>query len=148
MQQPKVVLPAGGTFDIPFDGNKLEWQLRTYNGNQKTAIASDASSTSSRCSGGVAYNPNVGVIANGIADVITAYPNPVTSKVRISVNDAAGIGNNIVLYDLPGKAHSPKSIRKISSTSVDLDLSNLSAGVYFIKIQINQKYKTFKIIKL
>ena len=44
--QPQIFLPSGGKFDVYFDGQKLTWLLITYNGNQKTAIASDASSTS------------------------------------------------------------------------------------------------------
>jgi hypothetical protein len=150
-KQPQVFLTTGGTFTIPFDGNKMTWTLVTYNGNQKTSVASDASSTSSRCSASLAYNNSIVISSQSdkpTTNQITGYPNPVTNKVRINITGAASVGNDLILLDLPGSVHFPKSIQKISSNSFELDISNLNAGVYFIKIQINKTYRTLKIIKL
>ena len=47
--QPMLFTPGGGNFDIYFDGLKLTWTVKTYQGNSKTAVASDASVGSARC---------------------------------------------------------------------------------------------------
>lgn len=49
---------------------------------------------------------------------------------------------------MPGKIYKPKSVKKISDNSFELDLSGLKKGVYFVKIKINNVYKTFRILKL
>ena len=79
---------------------------------------------------------------------ISAYPNPAATKTRIIFSGSFTPDNNIMLLDLFGKPHIPKSIKRISENSFEIDLSNLSSGIYFIKIKINNDLKTLKIIKL
>ena len=79
---------------------------------------------------------------------ITAYPNPVTNKVRINVNNSSTVGKDLILSDLPGRVYAPKSVRKISANSFELDLSGLKSGGYFIRMKINNVNRTFRIVKL
>ncbi len=79
---------------------------------------------------------------------ITAYPNPTMGKVKINIDGNYKTGNDLILLDLPGRIYKPKSVNKISDNSFEVDLSNLNKGVYFIKLQVNKVYKTFKILKL
>jgi hypothetical protein len=56
----KEIFPPGKTkFDIYFDGKKLIWTLRTFDINQKTSVATEASSTSSKCPSGYVSSSSV-----------------------------------------------------------------------------------------
>ena len=68
---------------------------------------------------------------------ITAYPNPVINKVLININTASTLGSDVIVLDILGRIHNPKSVKKISSNSMELDLSGLNSGVYFIKMKID-----------
>ena len=83
-----------------------------------------------------------------LSDKITGYPNPVEHKVLISVNGALSIGSDVVLLDMLGRIHNPKSIRKISSNSMELDMSGLTSGVYLVKMKIDNTFKIYRIVKL
>jgi hypothetical protein len=49
---PTLFYPGqSNSFQIKFNGNKITWNITTYNVNQNSAVAQDASSTSSRCKG-------------------------------------------------------------------------------------------------
>ncbi|MDQ6843627.1 MAG: T9SS type A sorting domain-containing protein, partial [Bacteroidota bacterium] len=79
---------------------------------------------------------------------VAAYPNPVINKVEINIDSRYKAGNDLILFDLPGRIYKPKSVKKLSDNSFEVDLTGLEKGVYFIKIKLNDSYKTFRIIKL
>lgn len=150
--QPELFLPSGGKFDIYFDGNKIQWLLATYNGNHKSSAASDASSSSGRCSGNVLTTANSSGIFSAPGEVtavgLASYPNPVTSKVRINITGSIVPANTILLSDITGRLYNAKSVRKITDHSYEMDMSNLTSGIYFIKLKLNNNFKTFRIVKL
>lgn len=73
------------------------------------------------------------------------YPNPVTSWVSLRIENLAAENLEYQLYDLQGKLLSNK---KITQKETQIDMGNLAAAVYFLKIfDSNKPIKTFKIIK-
>jgi len=75
---------------------------------------------------------------------ITVYPNPTNGELRIE-NGELRI-NNVEVYDIMGKKLSSHPLIITSSNHL-IDISNLSAGVYFLKITTEKGIVTKKIIK-
>jgi hypothetical protein len=88
---PEIFYPGTGPYLVYFNGQKLNWTVISYNGNQSTSQASEASSTSNKCSSG---GGTLRVDGNNIAqpapslatapvstgpvtNLVNAYPNPV-----------------------------------------------------------------------
>jgi hypothetical protein len=69
------------------------------------------------------------------------YPNPVNDKLVISATDAI---NSITIYNLQGTA---VFSRKVNGRTVELSLSELNAGIYFVKVQSGSEVYVSKITK-
>ena len=69
------------------------------------------------------------------------YPNPVNDKLVISAEDAI---NSISIYNLQGAV---VFSRIVSGKTVELSLSELNAGIYFIKVQSGSDVYINKITK-
>lgn len=69
------------------------------------------------------------------------YPNPVTDVVNIKNKNKM---SEITVYDLTGKLHKKETV---NSDQAALNVSDLTAGNYLIKIKEGQTEKTYKIIK-
>lgn len=77
--------------------------------------------------------------------LITAFPNPTSSTIKIVIQDIKIDGLNYKLYDLLGKEILSGDI---TSNQTEVDLNNLMPAVYFIKVfRYNSTIKYFKIIK-
>jgi len=84
----------------------------------------------------------VGISENSILQ-IEVYPNPTTGKLKIE-NGELRI-ENVEIYDVYGRNLTLHTSYLLPHTS--LDLSNLKAGVYFVKINTDAGIVTKKIIK-
>jgi hypothetical protein len=75
---------------------------------------------------------------------ITVYPNPtkglLTVNIPLTENDVA----RVTLYDIQGKSIMDY---KNPGTSTDIDLTGLPSGFYLLRISLNNKPLTWKIIK-
>lgn len=69
------------------------------------------------------------------------YPNPVKNGITIS-NDS--VIDEVTFISVKGETLLTK---KLNSLSTEIDLSNLSTGVYFLKVKSGEVKKTLKIIK-
>lgn len=69
------------------------------------------------------------------------YPNPVDSELNISYKEAI---QSVEVYDLLGKQI---KTQKFDANDVKIDISNLSAGTYMIKVHTNTGSQFIKIIK-
>ena len=77
--------------------------------------------------------------------LITAFPNPTSTILKLLIQDIRLDGLNYKLYDLLGKEILSSDIQK---NQTELDLNNLMPAVYFIKVfRYNSNLKYFKIIK-
>jgi opacity protein-like surface antigen len=87
----------------------------------------------------------LGVADNSIKLELTAYPNPTTNYLTLSVGNAELSTLNFQLYDISGKLIES---RKIISCIETVAMENLPTATYFLKVtNNNNEVKTFKIIK-
>ncbi len=81
--------------------------------------------------------------AKGI--LVSAYPNPVTEYLTLSIEEFEISNLSYQLYDMQGK---PLQNKKITSKQTCIIMNNLVSAKYFVKvIQNNKEVKTFKIVK-
>ena len=73
------------------------------------------------------------------------YPNPTKGLLKIAINTDIKIYNlQIEIYDINGKKIVDKSL---ISQEVELDLTDASAGNYFMKVFVNEKPYYWNILK-
>ncbi|MCF8274676.1 MAG: T9SS type A sorting domain-containing protein [Flavobacteriaceae bacterium] len=83
--------------------------------------------------------------AKGINLSVSAYPNPTTDYLTLSIGEFEISNLSYQLYDMNGKLLQSE---KISGNQTSIVMSNLVPSSYFVKvIQGNKEVKTFKIIK-
>ncbi len=76
---------------------------------------------------------------------IKIYPNPTKSKLRIEVPNVNSLPNNIVIYNSLGQIITDKNINVTSD--LEIDVSNLAQGIYFLKINKEGASKVLRFIK-
>lgn len=76
------------------------------------------------------------------AGTFSVYPNPTNSNVQVSLQNSTDAIQNITIYDVLGK--SVKTINKLLSNEISVDVSNFSKGIYFIEITTNNNLKSTK----
>jgi hypothetical protein len=145
--QLEVFLPGVSRFNVPFDGTKLIWTLKTYETNKKTSTATNASSTSSRCptliTRTVAIEPE-----NQQAGSLRAYPNPARNSIRVETVSPMEMNSAIVILDAQGKTHPAQILKRIGGQSVEMNVIMLKPGVYFVRLPVAGGFETVKFIKL
>ncbi|MFH4964178.1 T9SS type A sorting domain-containing protein [Gaetbulibacter sp. M235] len=72
----------------------------------------------------------------------TVFPNPTKNTVELKFNKSLSDVINVRIYDIQGKLILNKT-RKLQKNSVNLDVSNLKSGLYFLKI-IEDDYEVIK----
>ncbi len=83
--------------------------------------------------------------AKGISLSVSAYPNPTTDYLTLSIGEFEISNLSYQLYDMNGKILQSE---KIADNQTNIVMSNLVSATYFVKvIQGNKEVKTFKIIK-
>jgi len=82
---------------------------------------------------------------NNVAAVdndINIFPNPATTNITII---AKGINNSTIsIYNIQGQIIKQISTIKITT---NIDISDLSGGVYFVEIKNEKNYKVMKLVK-
>jgi hypothetical protein len=73
------------------------------------------------------------------------FPNPFLNQIEVRFDEPIIDVFNLVLYDVLGRIVMTQEYNPIQS--ITLDLFNLSAGSYFLKIQMRSKVLNAKIIK-
>jgi hypothetical protein len=83
--------------------------------------------------------------AKDINLMVTAYPNPTTDYLTLSISEFDISNLSYQLYDMQGKLLQNK---KITGNETSINMSNLVPATYFVKVtEGNKEVKTFKIIK-
>ena len=83
--------------------------------------------------------------AKGINLSVTAYPNPTTDYLTLSIAEFEISNLSYQLYDMNGKL---LQNAKITGNQTSIAMSNLVPATYFVKVlQESKVVKTFKIIK-
>jgi hypothetical protein len=85
-------------------------------------------------------------VENSLIDLdISAYPNPTTQNLTLSIGNDISENLHFQLCDLSGKIIER---RKISNRTETIHMENLATATYFLKvINANNEVKIFKIIK-
>jgi hypothetical protein len=134
--------------------------------NATGGIASGSGGSASYSVGQVVYTTNTGTsgsVAQGVQqpfeisvvtelkeakDInlsVTAYPNPTTNFLTLSINEFDISNLSYQLYDMQGKLLQNE---KITENETSIAMNCLVPATYFVKvIQGNKELKTFKIIK-
>ena len=84
-------------------------------------------------------------ISENTTTKITIFPNPTTEELKIT-NYELGI-RDVEIFDVYGKKHESMKARR-GEGEIVFNISNLPAGIYFIKINTDTGIQTQKIIKL
>jgi hypothetical protein len=144
--QPELFLPGTGTWQARFNGDKITWSLTTYNGVHKSSTASNASSTSNKCTKS-AIIVSRDLSSSSLHDeLLKAYPNPTNDKVYISLGDKEIMQKDVSISDVAGRILH-LNIEKPSQDVMEVDFSGLQNGLYFIRLNIENEPKTVRIIK-
>lgn len=92
------------------------------------------------------YSTSTGIDENVINSGISAYPNPTSDVLRVSVNKKFDSDFTVEVYDNAGVLLQT-SRKSESLTSFDMDLSNYPNGVYTLRIEASGFYYQSKVIK-
>jgi hypothetical protein len=79
-----------------------------------------------------------------------AYPNPLKDILNVSYNLKRDAILNITMYDYIGKKIKQVNIGKqnLGSHDIKINVNNLSSGLYFLSVKINNRVETIKLIKM
>jgi hypothetical protein len=143
-QQPIKFEPGTGEWNATFDGSPMTWTVSSQNHGPKTSQAQIASSNSKNCNTTKAGEQNLDEdITSGIPSI---YPNPVKEKLTILIAKQNNIDDVVRLFNILGK-EKIVNINRVSDQKVELDMSNLSPGIYMVQVRYNNKMNVFQVIK-
>jgi len=74
----------------------------------------------------------------------TIYPNPASDKIMVKINDFSR-ETRVSIFDIRVNQILDRSF--INKQSIELDVSNLSNGLYVMKVQTDQGTETKKLVK-
>src|SRR5204863_3483005 len=107
----------------------------------------DASSTSNgKCPGTLTTQRASDVQESTSLVKAGVYPNPAHNRATLFVGTDDVSLKDIRIIDLDGRVF-PVNLRNSSTQTVELDLTSLHSGMYFIKVDIKGQTKLFKIEK-
>ena len=91
-------------------------------------------------------NGNVGVDEFWVSGFgFQIYPNPTTGKFIVSNTNHQSPTTNICIYNVLGeKVYATSNFKQ--QTSYEIDLSNSPKGIYFVKIYVEEKFYTEKMV--
>jgi hypothetical protein len=75
------------------------------------------------------------------------YPNPTKGPVTIYIKGGIISSNNVQVSDSYGKIYTVNA-RLINNHSLQIDLSRMSSGMYFIRVKVDNDFKTFRVLKM
>ena len=78
------------------------------------------------------------------ASLIKVYPNPAKDKITVSIKDDAGKGGSLLLTDIEGKV--VRSV-VVKSQENNIDMKELTAGVYLLEYNNGEVCETVKVVK-
>ena len=94
--------------------------------------------TVNACVGVEELNDNIG---------FNVYPNPSTGVFTIDVNASSEIKGNITITSIDGKVVLIDAIEGNGLITKSINISNLSNGIYYLKLETKDAIKTYKVLK-
>jgi hypothetical protein len=132
----------GGIEMLPYDilGNVRIWD---GDGNSSVIIDMGAYEFGAPVWVGIPDNPYVPTTENIIEKV---YPNPCSETIWVQYNLSGNESVYCDIYSISGKKVFQKEIRTMSENELEIDISHLSPGIYFIQLQSKNHIGNAKII--
>ncbi|MEP7195378.1 MAG: endonuclease [Saprospiraceae bacterium] len=147
------MLPSLCEWHIQDPVDSMEWvrtnQIASYQENKPNPFVLDCSlPTRTYCANSTQCLLNISALVKASELIIS--PNPSTGYLRLKLMDSYfAITKLLLVNSLTSSCYEIKSNYNFSDNSYILDLSNLSAGTYFLRVEINNKQYIFrKIIKI
>ncbi len=148
--QPSVFNPGINYVDYYFNGDKLTWRVRTPGGKGTSPYSeASASSSSPKCNERTesAIHGTGSGLDTEAAGSDKLYPNPATNTLWVVSNNFMDNQKGITIISASGIVYQPV-IKSQSPHAIEIDISGLPKGVYFIRKQDKDQFKTLSFIKL
>ena len=78
--------------------------------------------------------------------ILGAYPNPVTSKLTISLRNELSKTDNIRIYDMMGRGMEVRQMTR-TGNAVTMDMGHLIPGLYLVQVRSTKGYEIIKVVK-
>lgn len=88
----------------------------------------------------------VGVNNPKLEATVNVYPNPANTNVVVSIRNTKEANYEVVITDLLGRTIKTVNTNNVSSTDLNIDLSDVANGAYLVKVQSGNAVKSSKLI--
>jgi len=126
---------VGATFDPNTAGVGVHYVVYSF---------TDSNSCANMDSTMIVVESCVGIDENGTLSGINIYPNPTSNNLTIELG-VLSTEVNLTLTSVEGKIVYQEN--NITTNKVSVDMSNNSQGIYFLRVEANNKYKVYKVVK-
>ena len=121
-------------------GQKSEMRSMFATGNPRNSFLNSSVCDSSLAAGGPLPEDTITVNVS-----LAVYPNPFVNQVTVSTNDPLNnLGKTIRLYDASGRV---LVLQILQSQKTIIDVSNLTSGLYILKVEGGGRPRVFKLVK-
>ena len=134
-----LTLSGADLYYIEHNGEVVTTSKSSVDINLKTGQNSIKVSTDYECQG--TYFENI-----FISEKVAVFPNPTSGHIQVYVN-GADTKVEMSLFDVLGNLQMSSTKNVSSNRTVDLDITNLSGGVYFLSLNSDTVHESIKIIK-
>ena len=146
---PAITLPVGtpalGTYSgTGVVGTTFDPNTAGVGAHYVTYSFTDGNSCTSMDSTMIVVISCVGIDENGTLAGVNIYPNPTNNILNITLGNITS-DVNLTLTSVEGKVVYQEN--NVSNNKVSVDISNNSKGIYFLKVEANNQYKVYKVIK-
>jgi hypothetical protein len=115
--------------------------------NQKARITAVLQNSPRRSTLGssLACQATLGTSIFDVLEMVSVYPNPANDILNISLGETSDLPEAYSIYNNLGQLIAQKAIS--SATDLSINTSDLSSGIYFIRIEKESAVKTLKFLK-
>jgi len=83
-----------------------------------------------------------------VNNVVSVYPNPAVSNANVSINASAAAEGTLQVIDITGKTVMMSNLNlNAGYNNINIDVQNLSTGIYSVNVSIGKEVYTQKLIK-
>ncbi|MBL4592385.1 MAG: T9SS type A sorting domain-containing protein [Flavobacteriales bacterium] len=139
------VTPTGGTYSGPgVSGNMFDPSIAGIGSHYVVYTYTDGNGCAVSDSSLIEVISCVGINENSPFGQVSIYPNPANNIINVSLTK----GNspvNFTLLSIDGKV--VYQLNNVTDKTVAIDISNNSKGIYFLRIDNDNDYNVYKVIK-
>jgi hypothetical protein len=146
---PEVFQPGTHAVTVYFSGQQMYWSVKSIESYHKTAVTSNANAT-------VSCDPPMVTFTVVKKDLMTetaaegkfaVAPNPANSMMTLTLPYNWVKGSEIMCIDGSGRKIDLGQAPKAGNGDMKINLSGLSAGIYFLSIRTTEGNKTLRFVK-